>query len=318
MTPAASHISSAERMLNLVALLTESSSPLTLEQIADRMGSQYAGNKEARRTTFERDKRTLRELGVPITTQTLGGSDAGRTAYSIDRSSYQKVDFGLTESEMAALQEAAALVQIGTSWGKQAVRWLGGEVVEPVTAEAARVSAQEPVLPLLWTAVAESREAMFGYHGKQRRVRPYGLLARSGFWYLIAHDVDRDAQVAYRVDRIDGGVTVGEPGQFVRPDGFSMDTAYQRDPKVFPGGDAELAIVRVDHRVAPTVLRELGDDAIVADHPDGSVDVRVPCGNRIAFRSWLFAMVDRAEVISPESVRHEVVALLEAMEAGNP
>jgi predicted DNA-binding transcriptional regulator YafY len=58
-------------MMNLVALLTESSVPLTLEDIANRMGVQYGAEGEARRTAFERDKRALRSMGVPITTQTL-------------------------------------------------------------------------------------------------------------------------------------------------------------------------------------------------------------------------------------------------------
>jgi predicted DNA-binding transcriptional regulator YafY len=64
------------------------------------------------------------------------------------------------------------------------------------------------------------------------------------------------------------------------------------------------------------VIRELGDDAVVARRSDGSVDVEVSCGNRMAFRSWLYAMVDRAEVLSPESVRAEVIADLERMAGG--
>ena len=67
----------AERMLNLVALLSESSRPLTLEQIADKMVGQYSDKEEGRRTAFERDKKILRKLGIPITMQTLGGDDAG-------------------------------------------------------------------------------------------------------------------------------------------------------------------------------------------------------------------------------------------------
>jgi predicted DNA-binding transcriptional regulator YafY len=81
-----SAVNSAERMLNLVALLSESSRPLTLEDISNKMRGQYPEKPEARRTAFERDKKSLRKLGVPITMQTLAGSDAGKTEYSIDRS----------------------------------------------------------------------------------------------------------------------------------------------------------------------------------------------------------------------------------------
>jgi predicted DNA-binding transcriptional regulator YafY len=167
------------------------------------MGSQYGAEGEARRTAFERDKRALRKMGVPITTQTLSGNDAGKTAYSIDRSEYNLIDFGLTKDELAALQQAAAVVQIGTQWGKQAVQWLGGTVDDVASTTVARVDArgQEKVLPQLWSAVAKLCGVTFSYRGRKRSVHPYGLVARNGFWYLIAFDPERNAQVTYRVDR---------------------------------------------------------------------------------------------------------------------
>ena len=309
-------VNSTERMLNLVALLTESSRPVTLEEISNKMAGQYPAAEEARRTAFERDKRSLRALGLPITTQTLSGSDAGKTAYSIDRAGYSLIDFGLTEQELDALQQAAALVQIGTTWGKQAVQWLGGEVGSADAPTTVKVNAQSQSLPTLWQAVEELSVASFSYRGKNRAVHPFGLLARNGFWYLIAHDVERDMQVTYRVDRIEGTITRGEAGAFARPENFDVLSAFERDAKRFEQGGNEVAVVRLDHRVAPAAVRELGDDAIVARRADGSVDVEVACGNRTAFKAWLYAMVDRAEVLSPDSVRQEIIDDLRRMAGG--
>lgn len=309
-------MNSTERMLNLVVLLTESSRPVTLEEISNKMSGQYPAAEEARRTAFERDKRSLRALGLPITTQTLSGSDAGKTAYSIDRTEYSLIDFGLTEAELEALQQAAALVQIGTPWGKQAVLWLGGEVTAVDAPTTVKVNAQSQLLPTLWQAVEEQAVASFSYRGKNRAVQPYGLLARNGFWYLIAHDVERDMQVTYRVDRIESDITCGEPGAFSRPAGFDVLNAFERDAKQFEQGANEVAVVRLDNRVAPAAIRELGDDAIVARRADGSVDVEVACGNRTAFKAWLYAMVDRAEVIGPENIRQEIIADLRRMAGG--
>lgn len=307
---------STERTLNLVALLTDSPRPLTLEEIADRMVGQYPDSPVSRRTMFERDKRTLRDLGVPLTVKTLAGDDAGKAAYSIDRTEYQLIDFGLTPDELSALQQAAAIVQIGTPWGKQAVQWLGGEIIDDVVGATAHVDARSDVLPTLWRAVSQKNSVMFGYRGKGRVVHPYGLLARNGFWYLIAFDTSRSAQVTFRVDRIDGQVTIDESEKFERPHGFDLATAYSRDAKEFPGGAKEVAIVRIDRRLAPSVIRELGHDAVVARRSDGSVDVEVACGNRVAFRTWLYAMVDRAVVVSPESVRAEVMDDLRRLAGG--
>ena len=311
-----SSITATERMLNLVALLSESNAPLTLDQIAHKMTGQYPEKGEARRTAFERDKKILRELGIPISTQSLAGDDAGRTAYSIDRSGYVLIDFGLTPAEMDALEQAAAMVQIGTAWGKQAVQWLGGEVTDAELPTAVNVSGSSQALPVLWQAVATQQVTTFGYRTKKRTVHPYGLLARNGFWYLIAHDVDRDAQATFRVDRMDDVPVAGAPGAFERPVDFDLATAYERDAKAFSDGRSEMAIVRLDHRVAPAVVRELDDDAVIARRADGSVDVEVPCGNKVAFESWLFAMVDRAEVVGPPAVREHVVERLRQLAGG--
>ena len=306
-------INSAERVLNLVALLTESAQPLTLENIANSMRGQYPEKHEACRTAFERDKKILREVGVPITSIVLSGSDAGKTAYSINRSEYKLINFELTREEMNALQNAAAMVQIGTSWGKQAVQWLGGEIVDTESRVAARVDARAPVLPVLFAAIASLKATSFRYRNKNRIVHPYGLLARNGFWYLIAFDTERATQVTYRADRIEGEINVIEGQSFTRPENFKLSDSFVRDPKEFTGSDNEVAVVRLDSRVAPAVIRELGDEAIVAKRADGSIDVEVSCGNRVAFRSWLYAMVDRAEVISPESIRQEIISDLVRM-----
>lgn len=302
-----SSITATERMLNLVALLSESNAPLTLEDIANKMRGQYPDNQEARRTSFERDKKSLRKLGIPITMRTLAGADAGKTAYSIDRTGYSLIDFGLTEDELAALQQAAAMVQIGTSWGKQAVQWLGGEVTGSEVPTAVNISVSSQILPVLWKAVSQCQPVTFTYRGKPRLIHPFGLLARNGFWYLVGLDTSRDAQVSFRVDRIEGDVVAGEEASFSRPVDFDVVSALSRDAKSFADGGSEVAIVRLDYRVAPAAIRELGEDAVVARRSDGSVDVEVACGNTVAFESWLFAMVDRAEVISPDHVRQRII-----------
>jgi predicted DNA-binding transcriptional regulator YafY len=299
-------------MLNLLALLTNSIRPLTFEEIMKRMSSQYPEAHEAKRTAFERDKKILRELGVPFTTKTLGGNDAGKTAYAIDKSGYGLVDFGLTTEELSALQEAAALVQTGTSWGKQAVLWLGGDVVSSDAPTASNIPADGDVLPTLWQAIASSQAISFTYHGTSRHVHPYGLVSRNGFWYLVGKDNARDKQIVFRVDRFDSDVLVHRSETFERPGDFDITKAFARDPKDFVQS-AERALVRIDGGVAPAVLHELGAEAVITQHDDGSVDVEVPCANEVAFRTWLFAMVDRAEVLSPAHVREQVVSWLREM-----
>ena len=303
-------------LLNLLALLTETKVPLTIEQIANEMTYlepqyRYPVKAAARRTTFNRDKGALVRMGIPVITSTLSGQDAGVGAYIIDKEAYALIDFGLTKEELDALQIAAAAVQIEKPWGRQAVQWLGGAVEEPPTSAVAHLSASSPALVALWAAVGARAEVTFGYHGRSRVLRPYGIINRNGFWYLVGFDTGYGEQRTYRVDRIEGDVAAGSPAAFTRPADFDIESSVPTDPKTFGNGASEHAIVRVDANLASGVIAELGRDAVVAENADtGQIDVKVACGNFDAFRVWLFAMVDRAEVVGPASIRERIVSEL--------
>lgn len=305
----------AERMLNLLALLTNSSKPLTLDEIANMMEGQYPVSTpthnatEARRTQFERDKRVLREMGVVIDMVTLSGRDAGRAAYFIDRSAYGNLYVDITEEELAALQAAAAMVQFEQPWAIDAVHRLGGSSVSAPLPTAAHLPMMHEALPILYNAISERRTAKFRYNNRDRTVHPYGILSRDGHWYLSAFDTGRSEQVNFRLDRLESTVTVGEAGTFDRPDDYRVADAMKADPKLFDGDD-EKAVVRIAPSLAHNVAREVGDFNVVARHEDGSIDVVVSCTHRPAFRAWLFAMVDRAVVVSPENIRAEVIGWL--------
>ena len=312
---------STVRLLNLVALLTAAKTPMTIDQIAMEMNLlepqyRYPDGVEARRTMFNRDKKALIDLGIEIVTSTLSGQDAGVGAYIIDKESYSLIDFGLTREEMEALQLAAAVVQIEQPWGRQAVRWLGGAVEEPPTGAVAHVGTDAPALTALFAAVRNRAPVRFDYHGRARDISPYGLVSRNGFWYLVGFDAGHMSQRTFRVDRIEGEIAVGQAGSFERPVGFDIERAIPSDPKRYPGGEDEHAVVRIHPNLVAGVVRELGADSVVRTHPDGTTDIRVPCGNHVAFRSWLFAMVDRAVVVEPEHVRARIMQELTTMAGG--
>ena len=46
-----------------------------------------------------------------------------------------------------------------------------------------------------------------------RRLQPWGVLSRRGRWYVVGHDLDRDAPRAFRLDRITGAVSTDRPGR---------------------------------------------------------------------------------------------------------
>jgi hypothetical protein len=87
------------------------------------------------------------------------------------------------------------------------------------------------------------------------------------------------------------------------------------DRQMMAAGDYEhsVAVVRVDASEVRGVTREFGAAAIVRQYDDGSAEFEVPCSNHYAFRLWLFAMVDKAVVVSPPEVCDLVTGWLDEL-----
>jgi len=305
-----------ERLTNLVALLLEAREPLTLEQIADALAGQYPTGDSARRGAFERDKVALRDGGVPIETEVLSGERAGSTGYRIDRSRYE-LRLDLTTDETRALQLAVAAVHLRPDWSADALLKLGvPDEGDLGGATPSAVLPSLPVLPALFDASTKRATVRFRYSDRDRRLDPYGLLTRDGFWYVAGFDHGHGEQRTFRVDRIQGDVVAGPPGAFTVPAGFELIHALPDDPKAM--GQAGEALVAVERIRAAKVAREVGEDAVVERRADGGVLVRVPCGNLPAFRSWLLGLLDDAVVVSPPEVRADVARWLAAMAKGAP
>jgi len=297
-----------ERVTNLLALLLETRRPLTMEEIADEIGAYSTTSIVAARGAFERDKAVLRDVGVPIETEVLVGDQAGKTGYRIDRDRYELTGLSLTTEERRALQLAVAAIRSGdASFG---LLKLGGSLAgdAPVVTNVPALDA----LPDLREAAARRATVEFHYRGVHRVVEPYALLLREGFWYVIGLDRGHGEQRTFRVDRIEGGIDVGEAGSFERPPGFDARDSFPADPKEL-GSSSDRARVVVDADRARFVVDDAGTDAVVARHGDGSVELDVACANLDAFRSWVLGLGTHAEVLGPPEVRADLVAWLQAV-----
>jgi proteasome accessory factor B len=135
--------SRVERVLLLLALLLDTRVPLTREQLVHEVAG-YPEQITAYRRAFERDKETLRGMGVPITTETVG--DAGEVGYRVRADDYYLPDLGLTPEETAALHVAVSAISLGNEAGMGALMKLGG-----IGGEATAPIASLPIAPALAT-----------------------------------------------------------------------------------------------------------------------------------------------------------------------
>jgi predicted DNA-binding transcriptional regulator YafY len=299
-----------ERLLNLTATLLDARRPLSLEEIADRLEPAYPSEKSAQRRAFERDKETLRDLGVPISVETIDGLGAEQ-GYRIRPEEYYLPDLGLTPEERAALHVAITAVRLEGGAARDGLRKLGG--FEGASATPLAELETTPALPGLFDAVTKRRLVAFEYRGEQRSLEPYGVVHRFGHWYVVGHDRDRAAPRAFRVDRIEGDATFGPAGAFETPPDVDPAEYLRADPLTYGDEQAVDAHVLVDASRAAWVVDELGDDAVVERRDDGSVVVRLSVVNREAFRTWVIGLLEHAEVLAPDELRNDIIEWLRGL-----
>jgi proteasome accessory factor B len=297
-----------ERLTNLIALLLETRVPLSLDQIARELAGQYPDEFVARRGAFERDKALLREEGIPLEQELLADGGSG---YFIDRARYE-LDLDLEDDEKRALQLAVAAVHLGFDWGNDALMKVGPADADTESAlDVTGAFRASPSLPILFDAHVRRRSVLFIYRGKERHLEPWGLLTREGFWYVVGLEQAAGERRTFRLDRIESAVTIDESTAFVVPEGFDPARAVIDDPKAV--GETNLtALVAIDAVRSHGVAAELGDDAVVERTAARTV-VRVPAANLSMFRSWVFGLLDHAEVLEPPSVRADLIDWLSGL-----
>jgi predicted DNA-binding transcriptional regulator YafY len=296
-----------ERLINLVAALLETPRPLTAEELRERVPG-YAAEKSAFRRAFERDKETLREMGVPVVVEAADEADPGTVGYRIPKEAYYLPDPGLAADELAALHLAASAVRLEGADGVEALWKLGGELAEAGPTAAVAALPGQPHQGPLFAAISERRTVTFDYRGRWRTVEPHRLSFRNGHWYLSGADREAGDDRSFRLDRFESAVEVGaEPGVFER-----RAAAAPPPPWEAGAGEPVEADLLVDADQAGWAAGHLGPDAVSDRRPDGSVVLRVRVTNRDAFRSFVLGFLDHAEVLGPPDLRDEVAAWLEA------
>jgi predicted DNA-binding transcriptional regulator YafY len=304
------------RLLNLYALLTETTRPLTARQIREQLDVEEGQSDAAFRRSFERDKEELRALGVELRVEeVITDADVPEQGYIVPRSARSLRVPDLEADELAALQLAVSLVRLEGADGASGL-WKVGAADGPEdgsTREGIAALPAHPQLGPLFTAVAERRTARFAYRDEPRAVDPYRLDFARGRWYLLAFDHDRAAERWFRLDRMTGTPVLGPPDAF-RPPSTDVPGSVP-DPWSLPVDQPVTARVAVDPAVAPIVRSLLGDEAVVEERDDGGLLVELEVSHRDGFRSFVLGFLEHVEVLSPPELRQHVVDWLEAVSA---
>jgi len=306
-----------ERLTDLVLVLLNSARPLSLRELGEAVPG-YPPEGEARRQAFERDKRTLRDQGIAVATETIDGPE--QMGYRIRPEDFYLPDLELEPDEQAALNVAVAEVHLGDPSGRDAL-WRLGIPSSRALAPVADLPSL-PALPGLFEAVRSRATVTFRYRDDERHVDPALLRFRMGHWYLAGFDRDRDAARVFRVDRIEGKAKIGKAASAQLPEGFDAEAALPDETWRIGTGPREGAEgvegedptqkvrVRVDALEGPRVIQELGEHCVVSRGADGSVVMELEVSNDRALVSWVLTLGPHAEILDPPEVREAIIEWL--------
>jgi len=303
-----------ERLVNLTIALLETRRPMTFEELRRRTGYYPQPDHATARRMFERDKETLRSLGVPIETrQDAGMDDPG---YLIDRRVYELRGVDLDADEVAAL--ALAVDMVGASQGALPLAKVAAHAPDPAPLERppTRIGLAVDAVDPLAAAVVERRAVRFEYRTADgrtgtRTVEPYGIVQRRRAWYLVGLDRDRGEPRGFRTDRMLGAPVVLDPaGAFERPAGIDL-AAVISGPEV-PPVSVTLAVSQAGRWAVET---RGGSDLGPID--DDRRRMRVDGIDPVRDRAWLLGIAPESAVSGPAEVRESVARALEAVLAAH-
>jgi predicted DNA-binding transcriptional regulator YafY len=311
-------VSKLERLLNLTAVLLDTGRPLTAEQIRGQVEG-YPPPGSAFHRAFERDKDALRASGIPVRVERAPATDPPIDGYRIDPEEYYLPDPDLESDELAALHLATLAVRTEGLGAHREALWKLGGLIDTGAAVVDQSVASlpiDPVLVPLFQAICDRRRVSFLYRDVGRTVDPWRLGFHRGRWYLTGFDHLRGEERNYRLDRIEGLAPTGEAATETAPPRAAGDDPL---PPPWELGEDEPVIARlvVDADHALLARRQLGPAAEATERSDGSAEFAVPVVNYDAFRTFLFGLLDHAELVAPDRWRSDVVAWLEGIEAGD-
>ncbi|MFI6394118.1 helix-turn-helix transcriptional regulator [Nonomuraea sp. NPDC050540] len=295
----------ASRLMSVILLL-QGRGGMTAAELAEEL--------EVSERTVHRDVLALSEAGVPVY------ADRGRRGGYRLLEGYRTRLTGLDRAEAEALFLSGvpgALREMGLQDVAATARLKAAAALSPGLRDAPSTAAQRfhldapgwfagedpppAALAPLARAVWSDRVVGLAYKGRQRTVRPYGLVLKAGVWYLVAHAGDF---LTFRVDRVEA-VVAREEG-FSRDPGFDLAAYWRRQSARFA---RSLLRATVTLRLSPSgvrMLRHIADpaaleDALASLGEDGTVELAVE-SMRVAFTQVL-RFGPEAEVLAPPELR---------------
>jgi proteasome accessory factor B len=330
----------AERLLDLAAFLLRAAEPISWREIQEQFPGDYGGSEEAAIRKFERDKAELLDLGIPV--RWASGDDDLPAGYLIDRDEFYLPDVKLPPEDLALLYLAgsAALAQGAFPYARDlahALNKLSFAARAPGASETAALAARRlsrgeegelarpgdgaavaGLLEELSAAVMAKKRVHLRYEGAERAapterdVDPYGLYQSGGAWFLVGHCHLRKALRTFHLGRIaelEVNPATPRTPDFELPAELDLGALATRETWEYAIHAPVRCTVRLESPVAPEARASFGPRVTVREEDDGVV-VEVTATNGEGLVRHVLSLGERAELVSPRSLREKARTIL--------
>jgi proteasome accessory factor C len=315
------------RQLSLVAFLMAERRPVTARDIKGQVEGYQEMSDEAFARRFYSDRAELIGLGVPLASQR--DEFTGEELYTLRSERYFLPELELDDDELAALQTALYLLENRFAYAEplrlalQNLALGRGRIDEhkpPVeVSDPDYTPEMQGRLAKLENAISKRRTVKFEYWSiykdaqQERTLNPYALLPENGSWYVIGHDLDRDAIRTFRVSRIRSDIRFATRRERDFKSSEDFNAADFRGRAKWQYGDAtDEARIAVAPDTAWWVERVYGGRDRVEDGVFVTSYSSLPL-----LAEWILKQEGRAVPVAPKQLRTLVVDGLAAAKAAH-
>ena len=301
-----------ERLINLTIALLATKRYLTKGEIF-RSVEGYKGSAETMERMFERDKDDLRNLGVIIEVGSFDPVFQDEAGYRIKPEVYA-LNLGEISGVEIALLSLAAEAWRGAALDDAAqsaltkLQSMGVESdLDTLPAISPRLNPTHNDFQVIALAISKREAISFSYLSSSmvaqfRTIEPYAIATRYSHWYLAGRDMEKDELRTFRLDRIDGEISVSRNGKgFDIPAGFDVFASIETDDLV--------NIATIDIRKGKAHLLRVIADSCVDKGEWEQITVRY--FDYQGFVDQILWHGTDVLVIEPASLRNQVIAALE-------
>jgi proteasome accessory factor BC len=312
------------RQLSLVAFLMAERRPLTARDVKSNVEGYSEMSDEAFARRYYSDRAELTALGVPLTSQR--DEFTGEELYTLRSEHYFLDRLDLDDDELAALQTALYCLEGQFAYAEPlrlalqnlALGRTGFSNAPTSTAERVRVSAPDYSpelagrLSKLENAISKQRTIKFSYWTplrdkvSERTINPYALRLDEGVWYVVGHDLVREAIRTFRVSRLRSDIRFATRRErdFRLPVDFNVEA--HRVPKPWQIGEpVGVARIAVQDDTAWWVHRTLADAGTLVDGIFETSFSRVE-----PLAGWILRQNGRAVPLEPAELRGDIANAL--------